>query len=66
MKNKARVFKVLWIIIFALLSVLVLVNILFLKMACPTRQCFIISISTILMLIWTAAFLFVILKYSKK
>ena len=66
MKNKAKVLKVSWIIIFALLSILVLVNVLFIKIACSTRQCFIINISTILMLVWAAAFLFVVLKYSKK
>ncbi len=66
MKNKTRIFKALWVTIVALLGILVLVNILFLKMACSTRQCFIINISTILMLVWAAAFLFFVLKYSKK
>lgn len=66
MKNKAKVFKILWVIIVTLLSILILVNILFLKTACSTRQCFVINISTITMLVWAAAFLFFILKYSKK
>ena len=66
MVNRSNVFKVLGGIIIALVLMLIAINILFLKTVCSTRQCTLINVFTILLLIWATAFWLAVLKYSKK
>ena len=53
-------------IVLLLVIILVAINLLYMKELCSTRQCLVINISTILLLVWVIAFWLVVLKYSKK
>lgn len=66
MINRSEAPKILWSIIVLLAVVLVGINIVYLKTLCTTRQCVVVNVATIALLIWAVLFLFSVLKYSKK
>ncbi len=66
MYDKTRVFKLLKVTIIVLAAILVWINILYIRTACHTRQCFTINIATLLLVLWVTAFWFVVVKYIDK
>lgn len=66
MLNKSNVFKVLGTIIILLVVILIGLNVLYIKSACFKRNCVIVGVSTIALLLWATAFWLMVLKYSKK
>lgn len=66
MKKKPSIFGLLKAAIIVLTVALLSINLLYLKIGCTTRQCFAVNISTMLLLLWVAAFWFVVVKYIDK
>ncbi len=66
MFKKHSIFRKFGIALALLTVVLIAVNILYIKMFCSTRQCFIVNITTIILVIWAVAFLYIVLKHSPK
>jgi hypothetical protein len=53
-------------VIVSLILILIGVNILYIKEACSTTQCFVVNTATIILLIWVITFWFFVLKHLKK
>ena len=66
MPQKLKIFKLLKIVIAILTVTLLLINLLYLKIGCTTKQCLVVNVSTMLLLLWVAAFWFVVVKYIDK
>jgi hypothetical protein len=66
MLNKSNVFKALGAIVILLVIVLVVLNALYIKIGCFNKNCIVIGVSTIALLLWATVFWFMVLKYSKK
>ena len=66
MINKLNIFKILGALLVLLLAILLTINIIYIKTTCLTRECFIVNLSTILLVVWAISFLFLVLRYSKK
>ncbi len=66
LQKKPGLFKLLEIIIIILVSILVVVNIVFLERFCFNKHCTITNILTIILLVWATAFWFMVKKHSDK
>jgi len=66
MINKSNVFKVLGTIIILVVAGLVALNVLYIKTGCFSKNCVLVGLFTIILLIWATAFWLVVLRYSKK
>lgn len=66
MAKKLKIFRFLKSTIILLACILIVINVLYIKTVCFTRQCFIINIATMLLLLWVAAFWFIVVKYIDK
>lgn len=66
MHKRPRLFKLLKTTIILLALVLIAINVLYLKTVCLTRQCFVINIATMLLLLWVAGFWLLVVKYVDK
>lgn len=66
MYAKSKIFKVLGFIIVLLIAILIAINILFIKTLCSTRQCLVVNISTITLLLWILTFWLLILRHSEE
>lgn len=66
MINKSNVFKVLGAIIILVVAGLVALNVLYIKEGCLSKNCVVVGMFTIILLIWATAFWLVVLRYSKK
>ncbi|MBU1853931.1 MAG: hypothetical protein KJ957_07805 [Candidatus Omnitrophica bacterium] len=66
MRKRPRLLKIVVLIIVILVSILIVINVAFIKTSCSTRECLVINVATILLLIWATAFWLVVLKYSKR
>ena len=66
MINKTNVFKVLGTIIILVVAGLVALNVLYIKVGCFSKNCAVVGVFTIILLIWATAFWLVVLRYSKK
>ena len=65
MADNTKTFNILGKIVIALIIILLGINVLYMMTLCSTRQCSIVNISTILLLIWAGAFWLVVVKHSK-
>jgi len=66
MFKEHSIFRKLGIALALLTVVLIVINILYIKIFCSTRQCFIVNISTIILVVWAVVFLYIVLKHSPK
>jgi len=66
MADSTKVFKVLGKVVITLIIILIGINVLYLMTLCSTRQCSIVNISTLVLLVWVAAFWFVVVRHSKE
>jgi len=66
MINKSNVFKVLGAAIILVVAGLVVLNVLYIKAGCLSKNCVVVGVFTIILLIWATAFWLVVLRYSKK
>lgn len=66
MFDKSKIFGVLGSVIILLVIILITINALYIKTACSTKQCILVNVLTILLLVWATAFWLVVMKYSKK
>ena len=64
--KKPGLFKLLEIIIIALVGVLIITNLVYIKDACSTKQCIITNVLTILLLVWATFFWLLVIKHSDK
>lgn len=65
MANSTKTFNVLGKIVIALIIILLGINMLYMMTLCSTKQCSIVNISTIVLLIWAGAFWLVVVRHSK-
>ena len=65
-QEKPVLFKVLKIVIFAMVGILIITNLLYIKDACSSKQCIMTNVLTIILLIWATAFWLVVIKHSDK
>jgi hypothetical protein len=61
-----KIFNIMKTVIFLAVIVLVIVNVLYIFIACMDKQCTIVNFFTIALLLWATALWIVVLKYSKK
>jgi len=69
MKNipgQEKIFNALKIVISLAVVVLVIVNVMYIFIACTDKQCTVVNFFTIALLLWATALWTVVLKYSKK
>lgn len=66
LSNQEKIFRAFKIVIFLSVSVLILVNVLYIFAACANKQCTIVNFFAIAILLWATALWAVVLKYSKK
>lgn len=66
LEKKPRLFKLLEIAIFILVSILIITNLLYIREACSTKQCIITNVLTITLLVWATAFWLAVIKHSDK
>lgn len=61
--TESRIFNVLKYTVILLIIFLIIINIIYITSAYSTRHCLMVNVSTIILLIWTAAFWLVVSKY---
>lgn len=66
MTDKTNIFNILGNVIVLLVAILIVVNVLYIKSGCLNRNCLVIGVSTIALLLWATAFWLMVLRYSKK
>lgn len=66
MINRSNIFKVLGGVIIFLVASLVVINVFYVKSGCPGKNCMVVGVATIALLLWATAFWVMVLKYSKK
>ncbi len=64
MADNSKVFKVLGKIVITLIIILIGINVLYMMTLCSTRQCSIVNVSTIVLLLWAGAFWLVVVRHS--
>ena len=62
--EKPGLFKLLEIVIILLVSILIIVNLLYIKDACSNKHCVTTNLLTIILLVWATAFWLVVIKHS--
>jgi|GEM_PF-4075605 len=66
MGENQKVFKILSIIIVAVVSILIVSSIIYMRIGCRAKNCIALGISTIIFLLWVVAFWFAALHYYSK
>lgn len=64
--KKSGLFKLLEIVIILLVSVLIIINLLYIKDAYSNKHCATTNLLTIILLVWATAFWLVVIKHSDK
>ena len=64
--KKPGLFKLLEIVIILFVSILIIINLLYIKDACTNKHCITTNLLTIVLLVWATAFWLVVLKHSDK
>jgi|TARA_Y100000031_G_C8100403_1_gene328435 hypothetical protein len=60
--RKSNAAKILTALILILISVIITINVIYIKAACSTKVCVTVNLATIFLLIWAGAFLVLISK----
>jgi len=66
MLDKKKAFKILKLIVIVLVALLIIINAVYIMTACSTRQCFLLNILTVFLLVWALLFWLVVLRYPQK